>query len=402
MLRSRTSARLVAGIATISLAGVASIGSLAGAAAPSEVVFHFTGAPQHYVVPDGVCSVTVEALGAQGGGGSITTWFAWVSGGHTVFNLPEPGGLGARATSTISVTPGESLQVDVGGKGDVEGLVDDGASGFSTPHAGQGGWNGGGDGGTDANHRATAGGGGGASDVRQGGSGLDDRVVVAGGGGGSGAGSGIGTTATGGIGGNPATAGGDGGQTENDTFGNGNGSGFADPIPYGTGAGGGGGASTTAGGTGGTAGIFGSSVGEAGVVGVSGSGGHGANSTISGSGDLPYGGFSGGGGGGGAFGGGGGGSAAYDDAYAQSIDPQPSFELWHIVGAAGGGGSSLGTTTEAGVHEGDGQVTVTPISGDCHAPTVAPVSTAPTVVSKTTTAPAAPAAAVDAKPTYTG
>jgi hypothetical protein len=168
------------------------------------------------------------------------------------------------------------------------------------------------------------------------------------------------------------------------------------------GAGGGGGASTTAGGTGGTAGIFGSSVGEAGVVGVSGSGGHGANSTISASGDLPYGGFSGGGGGGGAFGGGGGGSAAYDDAYAQSIDPQPSFELWHIVGAAGGGGSSLGTTTEAGVHEGNGQVTVTPISGDCHAPTVAPVSTAPTVVSKTTTAPAAPAAAVDAKPTYTG
>ena len=138
MSRSRASAGLLAGAAALGLAGVSSIGSLAGAAAPSAVVYNFTGAPQQYVVPDGVCSVTVEALGAQGGGGSITTWFAWVAGGHTIFVLPEPSGLGARATSTVSVTPGESLQVDVGGKGDVEGLLDDASSGFSTPHAGQG------------------------------------------------------------------------------------------------------------------------------------------------------------------------------------------------------------------------------------------------------------------------
>lgn len=392
MSRFRISTSLLAGLTTLSLASAGSVGALAGAATSLPVVYSFTGAPQHYVVPDGVCAVAVEALGAQGGGGSITSWFAMVAGGHTVFNLPAPGGLGTRATSTMSVTPGESLQVDVGGSGDVEGLVDDDGT-YTTPHAGQGGWNGGGDGGTDANNRATAGGGGGASDVRQGGSGLDDRVVVAGGGGGSGAASGIGTTADGGVGGNPATAGGDGGQTENDVLGNGNGGGFADPIPYGTGAGGGGGASTTAGGAGGTAGIFGTSVGTTGSDGTSGSGGHGASSTISTIGDSPYGGFSGGGGGGGAFGGGGGGSAAYDNAYAQSIDPQPSFELWHIVGAAGGGGSSLGTTTEAGVHEGDGRVTVTPIAGDCRAPTVALLTTHSTV---------APAVAVDAKPTYTG
>ena len=125
------------------------------------------------------------------------------------------------------------------------------------------------------------------------------------------------------------------------------------------------------------------------------------SSTLDFGGQAPDGGLSGGGGGGGAFGGGGGGSAAFDHADAKTMDAPPSvFYAWRVVGAAGGGGSSLGDSTEAGVHEGDGQVTVTPISGDCHAPTVVPVSTATTVVAST--APAPPAAAVEAKPTYTG
>ena len=84
-------------------------------------------------------------------------------------------GLGGRATATIAVTPGDSIQVNVGGRG----------GSFN----GAGGFNGGGTG--SAAPVGTPGtpgsGGGGASDIRIDGSTLDDRVLVAGGGGGGGA-----------------------------------------------------------------------------------------------------------------------------------------------------------------------------------------------------------------------
>lgn len=111
--------------------------------------FGFTGAPQTFVVPDAVTSLTVYAAGHMGGPGLL-------------------GGLGGSVTATIPVTPGESLAVYVGGMA------------FPDPTPG---WNGGGWGGygTGGNH---GGGGGGASDVRQGGTALENRVVVGGGGGG--------------------------------------------------------------------------------------------------------------------------------------------------------------------------------------------------------------------------
>lgn len=388
MTRSRKTAGLLGGAAALSLAGVASLGLPAGAAAPSAVAFAYTGAAQQYAVPGGVCSVTVEALGAQGGSGTFSTWTVMVAGGHLTFVIPDMGGLGAKTTSTIPVTPGESLQVDVGGKGDGRGLVEDSGGVESYPDGGVGGWNGGADGGTDPNQGTIAGGGGGASDVRQGGTSLADRVVVAGGGGGRGAGSGQSAAqADDGIGGNPATAGGDGSQEAADFVGNMEGGGFADPVPHGTGAGGGGAALAAIGGTGGTEGLVGDSVGTTGSDGGLGVGGHGATSTLSGSSDL--GGFTGGGGGGGLYGGGGGGSGAYD-----SSVQIPMGYAWRVAGGGGGGGSSLGTTTAAGVHEGDGQVTVTPIAGACDAST----PTTPT----TTLEAASVAKAVDAKPTYTG
>ena len=61
--------------------------------------FRYTGAQQKFTVPTGVTRITVEALGANGG----------PSGG--------PGGLGGSVTATIPVTPGESLDVFVGGAG---------------------------------------------------------------------------------------------------------------------------------------------------------------------------------------------------------------------------------------------------------------------------------------------
>ena len=113
--------------------------------------FNFTGAPQTYTVPANVTSITVDVQGAQGGG-----------------SLPSPGsnpgGLGGRVQTTVSVTPGEVLAVYVGG----------------TTSSNAGGYNGGGQG------TSNGAGGGGGSDIRSGGTGLANRIVTAGGGGGGG------------------------------------------------------------------------------------------------------------------------------------------------------------------------------------------------------------------------
>jgi hypothetical protein len=112
--------------------------------------FTYTGGEQTFMVPAGVSSVHVEAVGGRGGSGS---------GG---------GGAPAEVTGELAVTPGETLYVEVGGNGSE-------APGFN------GGGNGGG---------AGAGGGGGASDIRTASrsSGLapDHRLLVAAGGGGGG------------------------------------------------------------------------------------------------------------------------------------------------------------------------------------------------------------------------
>ena len=62
--------------------------------------FNYVGVMQNYTVPSGVTSITIQALGAEGGSSSGT-----------------PGGLGASITGTVSVTPGQVLKVLVGGQG---------------------------------------------------------------------------------------------------------------------------------------------------------------------------------------------------------------------------------------------------------------------------------------------
>jgi len=114
--------------------------------------FNYTGAVQTYTVPDGVGSIQIEAWGAEGGTGTY--------GGIT-----PAGGLGGYAIGALEVTPGQILEVYVGGAGDSYGPV---------------GFNGGGQSGTSYGAA-----GGGASDVRIGAYTLDDRVIVAGGGGGA-------------------------------------------------------------------------------------------------------------------------------------------------------------------------------------------------------------------------
>ncbi|MCG8577660.1 MAG: T9SS type A sorting domain-containing protein [Flavobacteriales bacterium] len=132
--------RLLAGVALMAPFGLT-----------AQTTFDYTGSMQVYVVPAGVSSILIEAYGAQGG--------------------TAEGGEGGFASGELTVTPGESLYIFVGGQGNTIN-VGSGAS--------DGGWNGGGAGGSGISGAS----GGGASDVRQGGTDLEDRVIVAGGGGG--------------------------------------------------------------------------------------------------------------------------------------------------------------------------------------------------------------------------
>ena len=148
--------------------------------AQTTTTFNYTGSMQTFVVPPCVNSITVDMSGAEGGGDA------------SVF---APGGGGGRVQATLTVVPGQTLTIFIGGQGNLTG----------TP-----GYNGGGSG-INGSGGTPGGGGGGASDIRIGGTLLTDRVIVAGGGGGGtenggasvgGAGGGL-IGGTGGLGGNP-------------------------------------------------------------------------------------------------------------------------------------------------------------------------------------------------------
>ena len=250
-------------------------GSCSTTSGTTTCTFSPTGAEDTFVVPAGVSTIHVVATGAPG---------AVAQNGGTA-------GRGARVSTDLAVSPGQTLYVNVGG----------------TPTGSGGGFNGGGS-------SFNGGGGGGASDVRfvsrDQNNTLSSRLIVAAGGGGSGQGQGgvfcddlppeTGTV-LGGAGGN---AGSDGGAAQNLS------SGTGDCFPVeGTegGAGtqtGGGAAGTPGGGNGGTPG-------QSGSLGL---GGNGAG---------------GGGGGGGGFFGGGGGADLHNP-----YDPET------LTTAAGGGGGS--------------------------------------------------------------
>jgi hypothetical protein len=270
----------------------------------SEVVctFTYTGTAQSWTVPEGVTQATFDVFGAQGGNEAEGR-----AGGL--------GGLGGKASATIAVTPGNTLQINVGGAG---------GPGVAGGAGGAGGFNGGAAGGNGC--FAGPGGGGGASDVRSGDFELADRVIVGGGGGGAG----------GFVGG----AGGFGGGSQGGPGGN-----------SGSGSGGGGGTSTI-GGAGGV-GEGGGVDGDDGGIGTGGSGG--AAPCLDSLDDA-----GGGGGGGYYYGGGGGGGGGF-------------------AGGGGGGGSGFGPSgvvfSDGGVRSGNGLVTITYTPPD----TTPPDRTPPTV-----------------------
>jgi hypothetical protein len=262
--------------------------------------FRYTGAEQVFQVPSNVTQIGVVAHGGNGAG--------------------VLGAYGGRVTADIPVTPYETLAIYVAGTG----------SGTT------GGFNGGGPG-ASGTHSATGYGGGGASDIREGGDKLANRILVVGGGGGQGG----------------ADQGGHGGGGKGGGIVGGSGAvGFGryliscgspsaivsiNPTSEAFGGCGGTGGTQNHGGSGGMGayGTYGSmgSVGGNGGLGYGGAGG---------SGGQPGGGGSGGGGGGGAgggyYGGGGGGGAAGIGASGVG------------GGGGGGGGSSYIERSATNVH----------------------------------------------------
>ncbi len=133
---------------------------------PHSTTFTYVGTPQTFTVPAGVTQLQIDCWGAQGGNNPSSP----PSNG----NYDSWGGLGGYAKGSLPVTPGQILNVYVGGQPTTD----------NTPQAYHAaGWNGGGQGWSVITGGGGQGGGG-ASDVRQGGTTLAQRVIVAGGGGG--------------------------------------------------------------------------------------------------------------------------------------------------------------------------------------------------------------------------
>jgi len=334
----------------------------AGTAAAAPVTFSFTGVEQDFQVPAGVCQVTIDALGAEGGSVQASAE-ADVAGSASSSDPASSDvrstapGRGGEAVTTINVVPSTTLRVFVGGQGGTGTTSASASAGSATASAtpGLGGFNGGGDGAAASDHAqagtseldvgaatgVSSGGGGGASDVRISTGTLADRILIAGGGGGAGG-------AQGPVSSTPPPsvfirffAPGLGGEGNG---GNGTGGGGSSP-----GAGGAGGAV----GAGGAAGAGSGTAATNGVLGAGGSGGssHGAQSTTGLALSASAAATAGGGGGGGLFGGGGGGAATVTSGI-----PEGS-------GGGGGAGSAFGppgTTFTDAVRSGDGQVTITP------------------------------------------
>jgi hypothetical protein len=257
-------------------ASTGGVPSVAPNSLPNHKSFYYTGAAQDFTVPAGVTEISVVARGAKGAGKRIAD--------------------GGRVHAVIPVTPGETLVLYIGGD----------ASGAT------GGFNGGGGGGGSA----VSGGGGGASDVREGGTSLGDRIIVSGGGGGAGA-YGHGTGGKGG-----GKTGGTGGCGQVPSSGS---------VCGQFGGAGGYGGAQSAGGQGGAGGQCFTSYGTQGESGALGIGGNGSGE-VSGAYGSP-----GGGGGGGYYGGGGGGSGC-------------SYGSSGGGGGGGGGGSSYAERRATDVH----------------------------------------------------
>ena len=130
--------------------------STGGGGGPVTQTFNYTGSMQSWTVPAGVTVIQVDARGGAGG-----------------FNGGIAGGMGGRTLASISVTPGQVIEIYVG------------QAGVNTAGSNPPVYNGGG-GVFSYSSGGTAGTGGGGTDLRISPYGLANRLVIAGGGGGGG------------------------------------------------------------------------------------------------------------------------------------------------------------------------------------------------------------------------
>ncbi|WP_158614228.1 Ig-like domain-containing protein [Frondihabitans sp. PhB188] len=160
-----------AGVLTVAAALTLTTGGIANAATGPTCVdgtctvsFALTGAPETWIVPTGVTSITATVKGGAGGAQSAGA------------RDPEPtaGGAGGDVQATLPVASGDAITAVVGSKGA------DGVANSATPAAG--GYGGGGNGGSMAYPTHSSGGAGGGGSFLFTGSAL---AVAAGGGGGS-------------------------------------------------------------------------------------------------------------------------------------------------------------------------------------------------------------------------
>ena len=160
-----------AGSYTITYSATDATGNTATATRTVEVyqsVFNYTGSAQTFTVPTDVTSISVDAYGASSSVSS-GNYAGYCGGGYQA--------KGGRVQTSLSVTPGQTLYIYVGGMS----VYCYSGSNNCLPQSNQaGGWNGGGNG--SGNGEA----GGGATDIRLGGTSMSDRVIVAGGAGGAG------------------------------------------------------------------------------------------------------------------------------------------------------------------------------------------------------------------------
>ncbi len=152
---------------------------------PNTYNFTYAGLLQKFIVPNRVTSIQVNAIGAKGGTGA----------------RGQIGGAGANITTTLNVTPGQTLYIVVGG---FPGQSTVAKYGF------------GGNGGSGTNY---GGAGGGLSGVFTSDTPANANALVVAGGGGGGAGNATGSDYTGGNAGNSATGtSSDGNQPVNATY----------------------------------------------------------------------------------------------------------------------------------------------------------------------------------------
>lgn len=289
----------------------------APAMAATTVIFTYTGAPASFVVPTNVKTLAIVATGGGGGGGQFQTQVS-------------QGGAGGVVTSNLTVTPGQTLTISVGGGG-------------AAP----------------ANPASRCGGGGGSSILTQGG--MD--VIVAGGGGGGGlnsngghAGNSDGSGTAGTVAGVPNTLAGQGGNV------GGAGAG-GPPSTGGTDAQAGGSGTRGAGGDGQT----GAQQGKGGSAGGAGGAAPGSSTNTGGA------------GGGAGFGGGGGGRATcLAGGGGGSLGPAgTTYSV--ATGLAGAPGDASDGSFAPGSNGGDGEVVIT------YTPLLVPAAMPHTILGKNAT-----------------